>query len=138
MSLGSGYSADGGSRLTFAIFVICCASLTFSMMLACVKLLGDGYSPFQVLLMRYVFGLGLSLPLLWREGADLWRTPKPMGHAVRALYGLASTFAIFFAVTRMEIATVTAISFAMPLFLVFLSMPMLGERVGPWRSEVGS
>ena len=132
MSLGSGYSADVGQRLTFAIVAICCASLTFSMMLACVKLLGAGYSPFQVLLMRYIFGLALSLPLIWRDGAALWQTERPMGHVIRALYGFASTFAIFFAVTRMEIAPVTAISFAMPLFLVFLSVPMLGEKVG-WR-----
>ena len=125
-------SGAGSDRLGFAIAVICFASLTFSMMVACVKLLGAGYSPLQVLLMRYVFGLGLALPLLWREGSRLWRTDRPAGHVIRAIYGLLSTIAIFYAVTRMPIATVTAISFAMPLFLTVLSVPLLGESVG-WR-----
>ena len=86
---------------------LCFAALTFSMMVACVKLLGSGYSPMQVLLMRYVFGLAFCLPLFWREGSALWRTERPMGHVIRAIYGLLSTFAMFYAVTRMPIATAT-------------------------------
>lgn len=124
--------AGDDNGLGLGIAAICFASLTFAMMIACVKLLGTGYSPMQVLLMRYVFGLGIALPFLWREGSKLWRTERPFGHVIRACYGLLSTFAIFYAVTRMPIATVTAISFAMPLFLTMLSMPLLGERVG-WR-----
>ena len=124
--------AGDDNRLGLGIAAICFASLTFAVMIACVKLLGAGYSPMQVLLMRYVFGLALALPLLWREGAELWRTDRPFGHVIRAGYGLLSTFAIFYAVTRMPIATVTAISFAMPLFLTMLSVPLLGESVG-WR-----
>lgn len=123
---------EDGTRLGFAIGLICFAALMFAAMFACVKLLGSGYSPLQVLLMRYGFGLALSLPLLWRDGSALWRTDRPFGHVVRACYGLISTFAMFYAVTRMPIATVTAISFAMPLFLTVLSVPMLGESVG-WR-----
>jgi drug/metabolite transporter (DMT)-like permease len=124
--------AEDGSQLGFAIAMVCAASLTFAVLFACVKLLGSGYSPFQVLLMRYSFGLALSLPLLWRAGSALWRTDRPFSHVIRACYGLASTFAMFYAVTRMPIATVTAISFAMPLFLTALSVPLLGESVG-WR-----
>ncbi len=125
-----GSLADG--RLGFGIAVICFASLMFSMMVACVKLLGAGYSPLQVLLMRYAFGLTLSLPLLWRSGSELWRTERPVSHVVRAIYGLIATFAMFYSVTRMPLATATAISFAMPLFLTMLSVPLLGESVG-WR-----
>ncbi len=117
--------------------MVCVASLTFAMMFACVKLLGAGYSPFQVLLMRYGFGLALSMPLLWRAGPALWQTDRPFSHLIRAGYGLASTFAMFYAVTRMPIATVTAISFAMPLFLTVLSVPLLGESVG-WRRALAA
>lgn len=122
----------GENRLGFGIAALCFAALTFSMMIACVKLLGPDYSPLQVLLMRYVFGLAFCLPLFWREGSGLWRSERPWGHVIRAIYGLLSTFAMFYAVTRMPIATATAISFAMPLFLTVLSVPLLGESVG-WR-----
>ena len=117
--------------------MVCVASLTFAMLFACVKLLGSGYSPFQVLLMRYGFGLALSLPLLWRAGPTLWQTDRPFSHLIRACYGIASTFTMFYAVTRMPIATVTAISFAMPLFLTVLSVPLLGETVG-WRRALAA
>ena len=125
------------TRLGFAIAMVCFASLTFAVLFACVKLLGAGYSPFQVLLMRYGFGLALSLPLLWRTGPALWRTDRPFSHVIRACYGIASTFTMFYAVTRMPIATVTAISFAMPLFLTVLSVPLLGETVG-WRRALAA
>jgi drug/metabolite transporter (DMT)-like permease len=127
----------GETRLGFGIVCLCFASLTFAMMIACVKQLGAGYSPLQVLLMRYAIGLAISLPFLWRQGSVLWRTDRPVGHAVRALYGLVATFAAFYAVTRMPIATATAISFAMPLFLTVLSVPLLGESVG-WRRVVAA
>ncbi len=134
----SGLSGSGdGSRVGFAIGVICCASLFFAMLFACVKLLGAGYSPFQVLLMRYIIGLAVSLPFLWRTGPALWQTDRPFGHVLRAVYGLAATFAMFYAVTRMPIATVTAISFAMPLFLTVLSVPLLQEPVG-WRRAIAA
>lgn len=128
----SGGGEGDGARLGFGIAAICFASLTFAVMLACVKQLGAGYSPLQVLLMRYGLGLLLTLPFLLRQGPALWRTERPFGHVIRAIYGLVATFAAFYAVTRMPIATATAISFAMPLFLTMLSMPLLGERVG-WR-----
>ncbi len=124
--------AGDTARLGFAIGLVCFAAFTFAALFACVKLLGSGYSPLQVLFLRYGFGLAVSLPFLWRMGPQLWQTKRPFGHAVRAFYGLASSMALYYAVTRMPIATVTAISFAMPLFLTMLSVPLLKESVG-WR-----
>lgn len=115
-----------------AIALVCLAALTFSMLFACVKFLDGRYPPMQVLLLRYAIGLALSLPLVLRAGHAAWRTQRPFGHAVRAAYGLISTVILFYAVSRMPLATVTAISFSMPLFLTALSVPLLGERVG-WR-----
>lgn len=132
MRLWAWQEGPEASRLGIAIGLICFAALTFSVLFAIVKLLGSGYSPLQVLLMRYGIGLAVSLPFLWRSGPSLWQTHRPFGHAIRAFYGLASTFCLFYAVTRMPIATATAISFAMPLFLTMLSMPLLKEPVG-WR-----
>lgn len=130
MSIGQ--HSGGENRLGFAIATLIFGGLTFSMMFACVKLLGAGYSPLQVLLMRYGIGLALVLPFIWRAGSGLWRSERPFSHLIRASYGLGSTFLMFYAVTRMPIATVTAIGFAMPLFLTVLSMPLLKEPVG-WR-----
>lgn len=119
-------------RVGLAIGLVCLSSFTFALMFAGVKFLDGRYSPLQVLLLRYAIGLLVSLPLVLRAGRRAWTTSRPMAHGIRALYGLVSTVLIFFAVTRMPLATVTALSFSMPLFLTMLSMPLLGEKVG-WR-----
>ena len=120
------------ARVGAAIALVCVAALTFSAMFAAVKFLDGRYSPMQVLLLRYGIGFVLSLPFILRAGAGAWRTSRPGAHAVRATFGLVSTVLMFYAVTQMPLATATAISFSMPLFLTLLSMPLLGERVG-WR-----
>ena len=81
------FPAEDGTHLGFAIATVCFASLTFAVLFAGVKLLGSGYSPFQVLLLRHGLGLVLSMPLLWRTGPALWRTDRPFSHVIRACYG---------------------------------------------------
>ncbi len=119
-------------RVGLAIGLVCLSSLTFAVLFAGVKYLDGRYSPVQVLFLRYSIGFAVSLPLIMRLGRGVWRTTRPAAHGVRALYGLISTLLMFYAVTQMPLATATAISFSMPLFLTMLSMPMLGETVG-WR-----
>src|SRR3546814_15210314 len=43
-------------------------------------------------------------------------------------------FCFFYAYSRMPLAEAVAIGFAAPVFVVALSVPLLGERVGPRRS----
>ncbi len=120
------------NRVGLAVGLVCLSSFTFAMLFACVKHLDGRYSPLQVLLLRYAIGLVVSLPWVLRAGRGAWTTDRPLAHGARALYGVISTVLLFYAVTRMPLATVTALSFSMPLFLTMLSMPLLGERVG-WR-----
>jgi drug/metabolite transporter (DMT)-like permease len=51
----------------------------------------------------------------------------------RALLQFASMFAIFTAYGMMPLADAVAITFSSPLFLTVLSIPLLGEEVGPYR-----
>src|SRR3546814_19512872 len=55
------------------------------------------------------------------------------GHLLRSLVGVGAMFCFFYAYARMPLAEVIAISFAAPLFVVALSVPLLGEPVGPRR-----
>jgi len=119
-------------RVGFAIGLVCLAAFTFAILFALVKGLDGRFHPMQVLLMRHGIGFALSLPFVLRAGRQAWVTDRPGAHALRAVYGLVSTVLLFYAVAHMPLATATAISFSMPLFLTLLSMPLLGERVG-WR-----
>ena len=47
--------------------------------------------------------------------------------------GLGGAIGFFYAVTKIEIATVQTIAYATPLFVTALSVPLLKDRVGLWR-----
>jgi drug/metabolite transporter (DMT)-like permease len=72
--------------------------------------------------------------LLQRQGGmrAALRTRQPLGHAVRTLLGFFGMLTAYLGYQRLPLAIVTALNFAMPLFLTVLSVPLLGERVG-WR-----
>ena len=105
----------------------------YSIMDAMVKWLGPDYPVLEIVFFRSLFAFVPIAYVLWRSGslAGL-RTSRPWGHAARSLAGLISISLFFYAYTRMPLANVVAISFAAPLLVTALAVPLLGERVG-WR-----
>jgi drug/metabolite transporter (DMT)-like permease len=105
----------------------------YSIMDAMIKWLGPSYPTMELVFFRSLFAFIPITYVLWRSGslAGL-RTRNPLGHAARSLAGLISISLFFYAYTRMPLANVVAISFAAPLLVTALSVPLLGERVG-WR-----
>jgi len=117
-----------------AILLVLGAAGIFALAGACVKALGGQVPLAQVVLCRNLFALPVLLPLLWRAGGLVaLRTRHPGLHAARLAGGLLGMVATFYGLTVLPLATVTALGFSMPLFLTLLSMPLLGERVGPRR-----
>ncbi|MFZ4407444.1 MAG: DMT family transporter [Paracraurococcus sp.] len=117
-----------------AVLLILGAAGLFSLAGACVKALGGEVPLAQVVLCRNLFALPALAPLLWRAGGlAALRTTRPGLHAVRLAAGLGGMLGTFHGLTVLPLATVTALGFTMPLFLTLLSVPLLGERVGPRR-----
>jgi drug/metabolite transporter (DMT)-like permease len=77
----------------------------------------------------------LTLPLFL--GGVRWsavmRTGRPGLQLVRSMLLLGSTFFFFLAVKFIPLASATAIGFVGPLLVTALSVPLLGETVGPRR-----
>jgi drug/metabolite transporter (DMT)-like permease len=70
------------------------------------------------------------LPLIIRAGGwSVLRTRRPLGHVMRGLAGLAGMAGSFYGYGHLPLAAVTALGFAMPIFLAILSVPLLHERV---------
>jgi drug/metabolite transporter (DMT)-like permease len=67
-------------------------------------------------------------------GLSALRTRRPMGHVMRTVYGFIGTVTSVYGFGVLPLVTVTALGFAMPLFLTIVSVPLLGERVGPRRA----
>jgi drug/metabolite transporter (DMT)-like permease len=105
----------------------------FCTMDAMVKALGGTYGPFQLMLFRSAIALIPIAIIVWRAGdLTIVRSNRPWLQAARILAGLGSMGGFFYVFPRMPLVDAYAISFAAPLFMVALSVPMLGEQVG-WR-----
>lgn len=104
---------------------------TFAVMDALGKQLAEELDVMQVIWGRYVFALPVLLvlapPARW---AGLLRNSRPALQVVRALMPMAAGLTIVLALRTMPLADATVISFAAPLLVTALSIPLLGEKVG--------
>jgi len=106
----------------------------FSVMDALLKTLAAHYPPFQVAALRGAS----SLPWLvaW---AAMTTGLRPLLHArwslhlLRGVLGIVMMAAFVFALQTLPLSTGYAIYFVAPLLITALSVPMLGEHVGPRR-----
>ncbi len=134
LQLATGEAAsrcDAATARSIALMVL--AVGLYSIMDAMVKWVGPSYPTFEIVFFRSLFAFIPTAYILRRSGSlAALRTAHPLGHALRALTGLASISLFFYAYTRMPLANVVAISFAAPLLVTALSVPLLGERVA-WR-----
>lgn len=99
-----------------------------------IKQLSGGYPLHQMVFSRSFIGILFSLIFVQMEGG--WRilhTTQPLLHAFRGILIVVSNMAFFLALAVIPLADATALFFAAPLFITLLSIPILGERVGPLR-----
>jgi drug/metabolite transporter (DMT)-like permease len=108
-------------------------TLLFAVVNVLVKALAQGYPIVQIMFFRAALALVLPLTVIaWMRRWTLLRPRRPLGHVLRScagIFAMATTFAAF---RYIPAAEVIGISFAAPLFVTALSMPLLGEAVG-WR-----
>ena len=105
------------------------------MMNAVAKSLSAEYPITQVVWARFLGHL-LWMALFFGPvvGAALLRTNRPREMLGRSLVFFGSNFLFIVALPHVQLASASAIMFTTPLIVVALSVPLLGERVGPWRS----
>jgi drug/metabolite transporter (DMT)-like permease len=124
-------SAAGAKR---AVLLMVGSLVFFAVMDAMVKDLGTRYSTVQLVFFRSIFAFVPIGFLILRSGSlDALRVRNVSGHILRSVVGVAAMFCFFQAFATMPLADVVAISFAAPVFVVALSVPLLGEKVGPRR-----
>lgn len=97
--------------------------------LSIVKWLGGDYASFQVVFLRALVGFLLIAPLIWR-GRDRFRAlPDLPMHLLRVLFAVVTLSASFFAISRIPLATMTAISFTRPVATMIMAATILREHV---------
>ena len=106
----------------------------FSLMDAGLKTLSAHYPPFQVAALRGAS----SLPLVaaWAIYTAGWRPLFRVRwslHLLRGALGIAMMASFVYALKTLPLSTAYSIFFVAPLLISALSVPILGERVGPRR-----
>lgn len=133
-------SADCESRATAASSPVVAAILfklgstaLFAVMGAMVRALDD-YPTGQLVLVRNLFALiPIAVAVHQAGGWRVLKTSRPIMHVQRSVAGLVAMFCVFFALTQIPLADVTAIGFAVPLFTTILAALILGEVVRRYR-----
>lgn len=129
-------AADLRAVRRHAILFVLAASATFTLGSALVKALTVDFPVLEIVLFRSTVGFLAMLPMILRRGGlRMLHTRRPMGHVMRTIYGFIGTVTSVYGFGVLPLVTVTALGFAMPLFLTVVSIPLLGERVGPRRAS---
>ena len=94
--------------------------------------LGPALHPVQVSFGRFLFAWAAIAATVVALRPRLTR-PDLKTHAARTLCGWSGVTLMFAAAAAIPLSDATAISFLNPVLAMLLAIPLLGERVGPWR-----
>jgi len=94
--------------------------------------LGPALHPLQVTFGRFLFAWLVFVGIAALIRLPI-RQPDMRIHVMRVLCGWTGVTLMFAAAAMIPLADATAISFLNPVFCMILAIPLLGERVGPWR-----
>ena len=122
-------------KLAIALILTATAFIAGTTLLA--KTVGTGVAgpplhPLQISHGRFLFAFAAigTAALVFRPAI---RNPNLKLHVGRTFFGWGGVTLMFAAVAFIPLSDATAISFLNPVFGMLLAIPLLGERVGPWR-----
>ena len=122
------------SRSSAGILFILVGIVTISINDVLIKELSGGYPLHQVVFARSAIALAFILVIVRYEGGwSILRTRQPWLHLARGGLVVVANMTYFVALAVLPLADATALFFVAPLFITVLSIPILGEKVGPMR-----
>lgn len=127
--------APSRQEVRAGIFYMLASVFVFAVMNALVKWQGERFPLGEVVFFRSAFSVLPCLALLAGSGKP-WRrlrTERLKQNIGLGILQFISMLLIFAAFGMMPLADAIAITFSTPLFLTLLSIPLLGEHVGPHR-----
>ncbi len=126
------------SNVTKAILLNLIATFLLAVMGALIKLLGNYYPAQELSLFRNMIGMIPTLIILfwvreWHQSGRPIRIRQWKLALSRGVFVAIAQFFFFLSLARMDLATVSTLVLATPVFLTLLSVPVLQDRVGPIR-----
>ncbi len=120
------------------IALILIAIALFDVMAAIIKYMGASYPPQQLSMFRCFFGVFPAIGLLFlsrdwrRSGRPIKMRQWPLG-LMRGFFVAIAQFCYYTSLANLEFALAATLTFAGPLFVTGLSIPVLKTKVGLWR-----
>jgi S-adenosylmethionine uptake transporter len=116
------------------IYTILVGMVVITLQDSAIKWMSPDYALHQIMLSRAILALFISFGLMRYEGGfHLFRTKFLGRHLARGMLIVIANMTFFLAVAAMPLAEAVAIFFVAPLFITVMSIPILGEKVGPRR-----
>lgn len=117
-----------------AILLMCLGVSMFPFLNAGIKLLTAHYSIIEIVWARFAGHLlTMLIVFLPSRGWQIFRTQQPAIQITRSFLLLASTALSVSGIGLVPLATASTIGFSSPIIVTALSVPLLGESVGPRR-----
>ena len=120
-------------RPLFGILCINGAVAVFVIMDAVIKAVSDTIPTGEIVFFRNLFAFVPILAFMLRSGGISLRTRDPLGHLLRGVFGVGAIFCYFLSYKLLPLSEAIALGLSIPIFLTLLSIPLLGEQVGPRR-----
>jgi len=96
-----------------------------------IKVLGETYSPIQIVFYSVLLSFPLATIMLMRDSTPGTLIPHhPWWLGLRTIAAVITGVSAFYAFTVLPLAQTYAILFAAPLLITILAIPVLGEKVG--------
>lgn len=116
---------------TAAILLLMATTVLFASGDAIAKLAVSTLHPIQMLFLRCVFVVGITVPYaLWKIGPSVFHSDHPKTQTFRGLAVLGSSFLFVSGLSHLPLADASAINFVWPLLITVLSVFILKEKVG--------
>jgi drug/metabolite transporter (DMT)-like permease len=117
-----------------ALLLMCVGVSMFPFLNTCLKLLTPHYSVIEIVWARFTgHFLTMIAVFLPGQGWRVFRANRPAIQMIRSFLLLGSTVFSVSGIGYVPLATASAIGFSSPIIVTALSVPLLGESVGPRR-----
>lgn len=122
------------NKIFKAVTLMIAAVFFIAVMNACAKLSSDKHSIVEIVFYRGAISVFfLMLWLVFTRKFELLKTKRPMAHLGRSTIGTVGVGCVYWAYSLMPMGDVAVLLLTSSLFVTMLSVPLLGETVGPWR-----
>jgi drug/metabolite transporter (DMT)-like permease len=116
------------------IFCVVCGMIIFTAQDVLIKLLSATYPLHEIIVVRSSLAVAITVGVAATTvGLHVLRTRRYGWHIFRALLLVTMNLCYFAALASLPIADTVGIFFVAPLLISLLSVPVLGERLGPRR-----